>query len=251
MGGPEPVRIQKILASRGVASRRTAEKLMREGRVRVNGEVVTEPGAKAVPGTDVITVDQRELSAPEPLVYYMFNKPEGFLTALSDGRLGRPTISVFLDTIPQRVYPVGRLDRDVTGFLVLTNDGELARRLMHPSFRVPKTYRALVTGSPSPRALRLLRSGELIIGGKRAEKAQARIIGSGPDEGLLELTVTEGRRHQVKLMCAQAGCPVQKLKRTAYSGIELDPALSPGSIRALTQKEVAGLKKAAGLNPET
>ncbi|MDR2198186.1 MAG: rRNA pseudouridine synthase [Deltaproteobacteria bacterium] len=241
MRGEGPIRLQKILADAGVASRRAAERIILSGRVRVNGETVASLGAKAEPGKDVILLDGRPLSGPEPLAYYMFHKPEGFITALSDPR-GRPTINSFLKKIPRRVYPVGRLDKDVSGFLLLTNDGELARRLMHPSFEAPKVYRALLKGRPSGEALKKLEDGSLVISGKRAAGARARMLESGPDRGCLELVLTEGRRHQVKLMCAQIGHPVEKLKRVAYSGLWLDRKLRPGDSRALAPGEVKVLK---------
>ncbi|MDR2340584.1 MAG: rRNA pseudouridine synthase [Deltaproteobacteria bacterium] len=247
MTGQEPVRLQKILADAGVASRRASERLILEGRVRVNGKPVTLLGAKAVPGKDRIEVDGRALAGPEPIAHYMFNKPEGFLTALSDGRLGRPTIATFLEPLPHRVYPVGRLDRDVTGFLLLTNDGELARRLMHPSFKAPKVYRALVQGHPGPEALRALQDGSLLVDGKPVKPAKARMLSSGPDKGWLELTLTEGRHRQVKRMCSQVGHKVQRLKRVAYSGVRLDPALGPGSMRELSPHELRILREAVGL----
>jgi pseudouridine synthase len=243
----EPERLQKILARAGVASRRAAERLILEGRVRVNGKVADALGTKAIPGRDSITVDGRELGLPEPPAYYMFNKPEGFLTALSDGKLKRPTIAGFLEAIPYRVYPVGRLDRDVSGFLVLTNDGELSRRLMHPSFCAPKVYRAIVEGHPSGRAIQALTDGSLIIDGKPAKRASARMLKSGDDRGWLELVLTEGRHRQVKKMCSQIGHPVEKLKRVAYAGIKLDPRLPPGAFRELSPGEVAMLKDAVGL----
>jgi pseudouridine synthase len=247
MAESTPQRLQKILAASGVASRRSAEGLILAGRVRVNGKVVSTLGSKAVWGEDQIMLDNRILEKPEPLAYYMFNKPEGYLTALSDGKLKRPTIREFLDPLPCRVYPVGRLDRDTTGFLLLTNDGELARRLMHPSYKAPKVYRALVKGHPSPQALEILQNGTLAVDGKKVQKAKARMLESGPDRGFLEIVLTEGRHHQVKLMCAQIGHPVEKLKRVAYSGLTIDPNLDLGGIRKLTPKEIEVLKMAAGL----
>ncbi|MDR1395151.1 MAG: pseudouridine synthase, partial [Deltaproteobacteria bacterium] len=138
-------RLQKILTLAGITSRRKAGELILAGRVLVNGRPAVSPGERADPETDRITVDGRPLPRTEPAAYYMFHKPEGYLTALSDP-FSRPAISRFLENLPVRVYPIGRLDRDVSGILILTNDGELARRLMHPSFEVPKLYRVLVEG---------------------------------------------------------------------------------------------------------
>jgi 23S rRNA pseudouridine2605 synthase len=243
----EAVRIQKLMADAGIASRRGAERLIAEGRVTLNGETVASPGAKAVPGRDTVAVDGKPLGQAEDIRYFMFNKPAGFLTALSDGKLGRPTIMPFLERLPARVYPVGRLDRDVSGFLVLTNDGELARRLMHPSYEVPKVYRAFVKGAPDERALRLLRSGALTMDGKPCAPAKAKIVESGEDRGAVELTLTEGRHRQVKRMLSAVGHPVLLLKRRAYAGIPLDPALGPGECRPLTDREVLTLRRKAGL----
>ncbi|MDR2613239.1 MAG: rRNA pseudouridine synthase [Deltaproteobacteria bacterium] len=243
----EGVRIQKLIADAGLASRRGAERLIAAGRVTVNGNVVSSPGAKAVPGEDVVAVDGLAIAAAEELRYYMFHKPAGFLTALSDERLGRPTIAPFLANLPVRVYPVGRLDRDVSGFLALTNDGELARRLMHPSFLIPKVYRAFVEGRPGPGALALLRSGGIIIDGRPCAPAAAMILRDGPDAGAVELTLTEGRHRQVKRMLAAAGHPVVVLKRHSYAGIPLDPELGPGAVRPFSDWEVSMLKRKAGL----
>jgi 23S rRNA pseudouridine2605 synthase len=241
------VRIQKIIADAGITSRRGAERLILEGRVSVNGIAVTNLGARAVPGTDAVEVDGAAVGAPEALRHYMFHKPAGYLTALSDVKLGRATIMHFLKRLPERVYPVGRLDRDVSGILILTNDGELARRLMHPSYLVPKIYRAAVEGSPGERALNLLRSGRLMMDGKPCAPAEARIIARGEDRGSVELTLTEGRHRQVKRMLSAAGHPVTVLKRRSYAGIPLDPDLPPGGIRPLTALEIRTLRRKVGL----
>ncbi|MDR1037714.1 MAG: rRNA pseudouridine synthase [Deltaproteobacteria bacterium] len=243
----EGVRIQKIMAEAGISSRRGAERLILEGRVSINGVTVTGLGAKAVPGEDTIEVDGRAVGAAEELRYYMFHKPAGFLTALSDVKLGRPTIMSFLRNLPARVYPVGRLDRDVSGILVLTNDGELARRLMHPSYLVPKVYRAAVRGVPGEEAMELLRSGRLMMDGKPCAPAEAKVLTRGEDRGQVELVLTEGRHRQVKRMLSAVGHPVVVLRRRTYSGIPLDPDLPPGGIRPLTDREIQTLKRKVGL----
>jgi pseudouridine synthase len=151
-----------------------------------------------------------------------------------------------------RLFPVGRLDRDVSGLLILTNDGELAKRLMHPSRMVPKVYRVLVEGDPDGAFLRLLSSGRLIVEGRPAAPAEARLVRSGPDRGWVELVLTEGRNRQVKRMCAAAGRPVVRLKRIAYCGLPLPPDLPPGAMRPLTASQVRVLKAAVGLaGPES
>ncbi|MDR1167167.1 MAG: rRNA pseudouridine synthase [Deltaproteobacteria bacterium] len=245
--GANTLRLHKIIAESGLASRRRAEKLILEGRVAVNGRIVRELGTKHDPARDIVTVDSRALAAPSPFVYYMFHKPAGYLTALSDEPLGRPTIAPFLAKLPGRVFPVGRLDKDVTGFLVLTNDGELARRLMHPSFLVPKVYHAFPRGEVTGEDLRALASGTLVIEGRRAAPALASLVKKGPDRGAVALTLTEGRKRQVKRMFAAIGHPLALLKRVAYGGVPLDPSLRPGNSRPLSQKERSALMEIVGL----
>ncbi|MDR0548590.1 MAG: rRNA pseudouridine synthase [Deltaproteobacteria bacterium] len=239
-------RIQIILAQAGVASRRGAEALILAGRVTVNGQVVSTLGAKADPKVDRIELDGRPLKPQEDLLYYMFHKPAGYLTTMSDPQ-GRKTIVTFLAPLKTRVYPIGRLDYDVSGILILTNHGELARRLSHPSFEVPKVYRAITKGQPDPKDLELLASGRLLIGDRPAAPARARIIKTGPDRDWLELILTEGRHRQVKRMLSAVGHPVQTLKRVAYGPIWLDPQLSAGAIRPLDATESLALKSLVGL----
>ncbi|MDR1044121.1 MAG: rRNA pseudouridine synthase [Candidatus Adiutrix sp.] len=234
-------RLQKIIAGAGWASRRGAEKLMAEGRVTVNGRAALEPGFKADPERDEILVDGRRLPRPRKLSYYLFHKPAGCLTTLSDPQ-GRPTIKPYLDRLPVRVYPVGRLDMDVEGLLILTNDGELARRLMHPSTHVPKVYRVKVAGRPSEAALEKLRHGRLMLGRRAAAPARAELIKSAEDRAWILLTLTEGRRRQVKRMCSAIGHPVLKLKRVAYGGLELG-SLRREAIRPLSPAELRTLIK--------
>ncbi len=245
---PVQERLQKIIAEAGLASRRGAERLIDEGRVSVNGRVVTEPGSKADPGRDEIKVDGRLLPAPQKPSYYMFHKPAGYLTTLSDPQ-GRPTIKEFLDRLPVRLFPVGRLDMDVEGLLILTNDGALAKKLMHPSSHVPKTYRVKVSGLPDEEALETLRSGGLMLGDRPAAPALAELIKTAEDRAWIFLTLTEGRHHQVKRMCSAIGHPVLKLKRVSFGGLELGP-LRREMIRPLSPAEVRLLKEAAGLEPE-
>ena len=234
-------RLQKIISEAGLASRRGAERLIAEGRVSVNGRVVTEQGLKADPGRDKIQVDGRPLPPPQKLHYYMFNKPAGYLTTLSDPK-GRPTIKIFLDSLlPVRVFPVGRLDMDVEGLLILTNDGPLAKRLMHPSSQIPKIYRVKVSGRPDEADLEKLRGGRLMLGERPAAPAGAELIKTASDRAWILLTLTEGRHHQVKRMCSAIGHPVLKLKRISYAGLELG-TLRRDMIRPLTLPEIKQLK---------
>jgi pseudouridine synthase len=238
-------RLQKILAQAGLASRRSAERIIKEGRVKINGTVADQLGVKADPETDMIEVDGRVLNRPEAMAYYMFYKPEGFITSMNDPQ-GRPTVAEFLNSLPERVYPVGRLDQDAEGLLLLTNDGELARRLMHPRFHVPKVYRVKVRGIPNQAAIRLLKSGRIVLGTRPVAPAEVELIKTGQDRAWLKITLIEGRHRQVKRMCSYAGHPVMKLKRVAYGSLDLG-RLASGQIRPLKKEEIASLQSAVGL----
>ncbi len=244
------VRLQKLIAEAGLASRRGAEDLIAAGRVAINGEVVTEQGLKIDPNIDRVTVNGRPLPPPEKLRYYMFHKPAGFLTTVFDPQ-GRPTIKGWLDKVPGRVFPVGRLDMDVEGLLILTNDGDLAKRLMHPSSKVPKVYRVKVAGLPKIVDLERLRSGDIMIDDRPAAPAEVELLKSARHEtdkvrSWLLLTLTEGRPNQVKRMCSAIGHPVLKLKRISYASLTLG-TLPRESLRPLFPAEVAMLKEAVGL----
>ncbi|MFH1092468.1 MAG: pseudouridine synthase [Pseudomonadota bacterium] len=239
-------RLQKILARTGAASRRGAEKIILAGRVRVNGRVVSALGQKADPEEDRIEVDGRVIRPAEALEYYIFYKPSGYITTLDDPQK-RPSITQFLKALKARVYPVGRLDMDAEGLLVLTNDGELARRLMHPRFHVPKTYRVKVKGLPKQEALDRLGGGELKLGDRHAAPAEVEVLKKGTDRAWLTMTLFEGRHHQIKRMCSQVGHPVLKLKRTAYGPLTLG-RLKSGGWRRLRPEEIKALKAAAGMD---
>ena len=191
---------------------------------------------------DVVEVDGKRVEK-QPLHYVLLNKPTGVVTTADDPQ-GRPTV-VDLVSHPTRVMPVGRLDADTTGALLLTNDGELAHRLAHPSFGVPKVYDVDIGGSPSPDALAALRRGVDLEDGRTAP-AEARIVRRGTRVSRIELTVHEGRKHQVKRMCAAVGLPVQNLHRRRYAGLRL-VGLDPGEWRELTPDEVAALRRTAGM----
>jgi 23S rRNA pseudouridine2605 synthase len=227
------MRLAKYLATAGVASRRGAERLIGEGRVTVDGETVTDP-ARPVTGEAQVAVDGDPVaSAPAQLVYAL-NKPAGVVSTAHDPQ-GRTTVLDLLES-PIRLYPVGRLDIDTTGLILLTNDGQLAHRLTHPRFEVPKIYRALVAHPPiRPAALRALRRGIELEDGPTAP-AQVRQISGG----LLELTLREGRKRQVKRMCEAVGHPVRRLERVAIGGLEVGK-LKPGSYRRLARHEVTAL----------
>jgi 23S rRNA pseudouridine2605 synthase len=225
------MRLNAYLARAGVASRRGAEDLIRAGRVRVNGEVAGL--ATFVEPRDTVEVDGR-LIEPEPLTYVLLHKPAGVVTTARDPQ-GRATV-VALVGHDRRVVPVGRLDADTTGALLLTNDGPLAHRLMHPRYEVDKVYEAEVEGEPSDEALAQLAEGIELDDGRTAP---ARVRSLGPS--LVELTIHEGRKHQVKRMLQAVGHPVRRLHRSRYAGLTLD-GLAPGEWRALTPGEVANLR---------
>jgi 23S rRNA pseudouridine2605 synthase len=234
------VRLNAFLARAGVASRRRADELIAAGRVRVNGDLGqlnTVVGAR-----DVVEVDGEPV-ARQRLAYVLLHKPAGVLTTASDPR-GRPTV-VGLVAHEARVVPVGRLDADTTGALLLTNDGPLAHRLAHPRYGVPKVYEAVVEGSPDGAAIDALREGVELDDGRTAP-AGVRVRRRGRAETTLELTLHEGRKHQVKRMCAAVGHPVLRLQRSRYAGLRLD-GLAPGEWRELTDGEVAALRDAAGI----
>lgn len=234
------MRLNAFLARAGVASRRRADELIRERRVTVNGEA--GEFNTVVGADDVVEVDGQRVEG-QPLHYVLLNKPAGVVTTADDPQ-GRPTV-VDLVSHPTRVMPVGRLDVDTTGALLLTNDGELAHRLAHPSFGVRKVYDVDVVGSPSPDVLAALRSGVDLEDGRTAP-AEARIVRRGTRVSRIELAIHEGRNRQVKRMCAAVGLPVEHLHRRRYAGLRL-VGLDPGQWRELTPGEVASLRQTTGL----
>jgi 23S rRNA pseudouridine2605 synthase len=231
------MRLAKHLAHAGVASRRAAEALVGEGRVTVDGAVVTDP-ARDVSGEEAIAVDGEAIRAPGPRAVYALHKPAGVVSTARDTH-GRPTV---VDLVPseRRLYPVGRLDADTTGLILLTDDGALAHALTHPRFEVPKTYRARVAGGAvGEGALRALREGIELEDGRTAP-ARVRRARAGE----LEITIHEGRKRQVRRMCAAVGHPVRELQRVAFGHLRLGD-LAPGAYRRLTAAEVERLRAAA------
>lgn len=247
MSDNEGVRLQKLLSQAGIASRRVAEKMIMDGRVEVDDRIVTELGTRVDPAVSVIRVDGVRISINDTLVHLAINKPIGMHSTMSDDR-GRPCVG---DLIEHRVrgnkklFHVGRLDADTEGLLLLTNDGELAHRLMHPSYEVPKSYVATVLGSV-PRGLgRKLKDGiELEDGPVRLDDFA--VVDTVPGKTLVRVTLHEGRKRIVRRLLAEVGFPVQALVRTDIGGVTLGDQ-RPGSIRVLTQKEVGELYKAVGL----
>ncbi len=234
-------RLQKILSQGGVASRRASEQLMLEGRVSVNGVVIRELGTKADPAADDIRVDGRRLKQPERHRYILLHKPRGYVTTRSDPQR-RPTVMDLLGGVREYIYPVGRLDFDSEGLLLLTNDGGLAARLMHPSHGVPRVYEADVLGVPDAHDLQRLSRG-VTIEGRRTQPANIEFV-STPDgnHARLRITIREGRNRQVRNMFDAVGHPVDRLKRVAIGSLS-DGRLKPGHWRELTSNEVSVLKR--------
>ncbi len=237
-------RLQKIIAAAGIASRRKAEELISSGCVKVNGQVVSELGSKADPETDHIRVNGKLLQGDQRHVYLLLNKPKGYVTTMSDPEK-RPTVMELIRGVKERVYPVGRLDYASEGLLVLTNDGELAHKLMKAASHVAKTYVVKVAGTPTEDAITKLRAGVFIAtdDGKRVKTGPAgvRIVKEGPNPWY-EITLVEGRNRQIRRMFEKVGHHVEKIKRVRYGPLKLD--VPPGKFRALTLQEISRLKSA-------
>jgi len=241
---PEGIRLQKVLSKAGVASRRAAEELIVQGRVSVDGETVRELGRRVDPENAVIHVDGTRVVLREDLVYFALNKPRGVHSTMTD-ELGRPCVGDYVRDRAERLFHVGRLDAETEGLLLLTNDGDLAHRLMHPSFHVPKTYLAEVEGRV-PRGLgKQLRAGiELEDGPARVDEFRVKDMLAG--NTLVEVVLHEGRKHIVRRLLAEAGHPVRKLVRTAIGQVQLGNP-KPGTLRKLTRQEIGSLYRAAQL----
>jgi 23S rRNA pseudouridine2605 synthase len=243
----EGIRLQKVLSQAGVASRRVAEKMIRDGRVEIDGRIVTEMGTRVDPDTAVIRVDGARIAIDDTMVYLAINKERGMHSTMSDDQ-GRPCVG---DLVEYRVrgnkklFHVGRLDADTEGLLILTNDGELAHRLMHPSYEVPKTYLATVVGSV-PRGLgKTLKAGVELDDGPVALDDFA-VMDAVPGKSLVKVTLHEGRKRIVRRLLAHVGFPVKELVRTDIGSVSLGEQ-RPGSIRVLTTKEIGELYKAVGM----
>jgi len=248
--GPTEVRLQKLIAAAGVASRRKAEELITEGLVKVNGRTCIKLGTKVVVGRDTVTVRGKSIThkATKERVYIVLNKPAGYISAVrsdKNAKDSRPVVTELLRGVKERVFPVGRLDYDAEGVLLLTNDGELTNRLIHPSQGVEKTYLVKVSDTPNEATIRKLSKGVYLEDGKtlpakvkfvKTAKTVATVSKKPKGNAWLEIIVTEGRNHLIKNMCAAVGHPVQKIKRTDFGGLKLKN-LKLGAFRTLTQKE--------------
>lgn len=244
---PDGIRLQKVLAAAGIGSRRVSEELIAAGRVRVDG-AVAELGARVDPMTAIVEVDGDRISVREDLVYLALNKPRGVLSAMSDDR-GRRTVAEFVLDQPERLFHVGRLDSDTEGLLLLTNDGELANRLTHPSFGVQKTYLATVPAPVGKAIGRRLLAGVVLDDGPA--KADAfRVVQEHDDRAIVEIVLHEGRKHIVRRMLAEVGHPVTRLVRTRIGPVHLGGQRA-GSTRPLTRAELADLHHLADTAPDT
>lgn len=237
------IRLQKVLAMAGVASRRHAEELIIGGKVKVNGKVVKELGTKVEVSRDKIEVNGKPLPPVERKVYYLLNKPRGYVTTLQDER-GRKTVLDLLEGVQERVYPVGRLDYDSEGLLLLTNDGELTQALTHPKHKVKKTYRARVEGIPQPDKLEEMAKGLRLEDGMTAP-ADVKLVDILDGRALLEISIHEGRNRQVRRMCECIGQPVLRLRRIRLGPLELGD-LKPGDFRPLNFNELTSLMELVG-----
>jgi len=251
---PKAERLQKVMAHLGIASRRHAEEMIRQGLVKVNGETVREPGRKVDPADKIeIRGVEYDAVARETFVYLLLYKPEGVITSVSDPRNRKTVLDLLPKDMKDRVYPVGRLDYNTSGLLLLTNDGELTFRLIHPSYGVKKTYRVWIKEKITAQAVNRLESGVDLDTGKTAPAKITRIKTSAEesDKGsqltVVEITIHEGKNRQVRRMFEKVGFPVVRLQRVAFGPLQLDKTLKPGQYRMLTPMEVAALKKEAGL----
>jgi pseudouridine synthase len=232
-------RLQKILARAGFGSRRACEELIREGRVAVGGVVVRLLGTRADPAADAIEVDGRPLRRAAPAVYLVLHKPPGVITSLRDPQ-GRPVVTDLLPRRLPRVYPVGRLDFASEGLLLLTNDGPLMQRMLHPAFAVPRTYHARVRGIPSAATLHTMCRG-VHVQGERLRALEARLLRATDRNGWVEVVVAEGKHHEVRRLCQALGHPVLRLRRVAFGPLRLG-RLRRGEWRPLSERELAALR---------
>jgi 23S rRNA pseudouridine2605 synthase len=231
-------RLQKLISQAGITSRRAAEELILAGRVSVNGAVVTELGSKADPTRDTITVDGKPVRPVSSHLYLLLNKPAGYMTTLDDPE-GRPLVISLLKEINERVYPVGRLDYNTEGLLLLTNDGDWANKLMHPRHEIDKEYHVRVRGKAHKSQIDQLAAG-VMLDDKKTAPASVRLIKDGEQNDWLSITIHEGRNRQIRRMCEAVSLSVVRLKRVRYGNLELG-VLKSGQYRALTEAEVTDL----------
>jgi 23S rRNA pseudouridine2605 synthase len=238
-------RLNKIIAVAGITSRRRADELISLGRVTVNGQVEKRVGSKAIWGVDLINVDGFPIPDPPKKIYLLLNKPFGYVSTLYDPE-GRPIIRDLVKEVKERVYPIGRLDFDSSGLLILTNDGELAFRLMHPKFHIPRTYKVIVEGTLTDKSVERLKRG-VILGDGPTHPAHVRIIEIQQDRSVVRITISEGRSREIRRMCEAVGHTTLKLTRIGYGRLTLGD-LKVGKYRHLKDFEVKALRKSVGLD---
>ena len=246
----QPIRIQKALSEAGVASRRAAEELVRQGRVTINGRKA-EIGQSVNPDRDVIAVDGKRVyfARKKQYRYIMMNKPRGYVTTLSD-ELGRRCVTDLLTGVEERVYPIGRLDRNSEGLLLFTNDGELANRIMHPASHINKVYRVTVRPHATEEQIIALTDGVVLDDGSKTLPAAIHVVTDEPERTVLEMTIREGKNRQIRRMCEAVGLDVIRLRRSALGAVKLG-MLQPGQYRELTSQEVTALRTAASRGKAT
>ena len=230
-------RLQKYLSECSVASRRKSEELIRDGKVKINGRIA-EIGDKVIPGKDVVTVNGKKVSAVKEKYYIMLNKPRGYVTTMSD-ELGRKCVAELVSDVGAVVYPVGRLDRDSEGLLLMTNDGEFANSVMHPRKHVPKTYRVTVRSNINDSQVDRLENG-ILLDGKMTLPSEVHILEKSAERSVFEITIYEGRNRQIRKMCEDVSLDVIRLKRNSVGPVKLG-MLQPGKWRELTDDEVRKL----------
>jgi 23S rRNA pseudouridine2605 synthase len=237
------MRIQKALSDCGYTSRRKAEELVRQGRIKINGHPAVI-GAEVNPHRDVITVDGERIytGGKKQNIYIALYKPRGYVTSMSD-ELGRRTVDELVEDLGTRVYPIGRLDRNSEGLLLMTNDGEFANQMMHPKYKVAKTYRVTVHNCVNEDQITKMASG-VVIDGRMTAPAIITVVSTSPERTVMEMTIREGRNRQIRKMCEAVGLNVKRLKRTAIGPLKLG-MLQPGEWRELSKAEVAALRRAA------
>lgn len=241
---PEGVRLQKVLASAGIASRRASEILIEEGRVEVNGKIVTEQGRRVHPETDHIRVDGARIPPPRHHLYLVMNKPRGVVSTMEDPE-GRKTLLDYLPRLRERIFHVGRLDTDTEGLILLTNDGEFAHRMAHPSYEVPKTYQVQAAGVMDNRTIKRLEKGVTLEDGP-VKPDKVKLVSRAQNRTLIEVSLHEGRNRIVRRMFDTVGHPVDRLSRTAIGPVRLG-ILPVGEIRELTREELGALLDLVGM----
>lgn len=240
-------RLQKMIAAAGIASRRHAEELILQGMVQVNGKVVTELGTKVDPAKDHVKVDGKRIQVESHKIYLLLNKPKGYITSVKDPE-GRPTVMDLIADVKERVYPVGRLDYETEGLLLFTNDGELARGLMHPSTEVEKTYWAKVKGHLAEEEMKKVERGGISLPEGKTAPCKIRFLRQTAEKDWVEIILHEGKKRQVRMMMEKIGHPVAKLKRVGYAFLKIG-SMPLGAYRYLSPVEVGKLKNLTSKKP--